>query len=275
MPARKSADRNEILRVYMETKSGAETARRLGLHQNTVLQILRSLRGQCRQCANDARVGAAYCDRCQEHLRERIKAKRKAKKRSGVCAQCSAPVAPPSRTYCAEHRLQNIDQGARTRSRRKTTGGIASNLQRERFLRSKYGQAAVDSWRDANGTCVVCGRHHSEQAVHIHHVDGDHQNRTRENLVCLCFDCHMLTERLLAHHRLADLFAWFTSRYPGRLPYAVASSFMPRSSRTGMIADEPDATVASARPMVYCVAPVEVDVIARPIVMVEPHRNAP
>lgn len=218
MPARVSADRNEILRVFMETKNGAETARRLGLHNNTVYQILRSARGQCRQCARLAQPGAQYCGPCLKTIRERAKAKRKKRRRAGVCAQCDRPTSPPSRTYCADHRIAHLESAERGYYRRKARGGVTSEIQRRNHIKSKYGHHGLDVWNESGATCVACGRHHGEQVVHIHHLDGNNQNNARENLTCLCFDCHMLTERLLSHHDLGALFRWFASMYPSGLP---------------------------------------------------------
>jgi hypothetical protein len=51
--------------------------------------------------------------------------------------------------------------------------------------------------REYNHRCAICG----EANPHIHHIDGDHDNNTPENLLPLCPNCHLLDQ----HNPTANL----------------------------------------------------------------------
>ena len=52
--------------------------------------------------------------------------------------------------------------------------------------------------------CKICG---SEESLHIHHIDGNHQNNDFKNLTCLCSFCHLT----IAHSYSRDKCGRFVS----------------------------------------------------------------
>ena len=52
------------------------------------------------------------------------------------------------------------------------------------------------------GICPICGETMLE-TFHKHHIDGNHQNPSKENLVYICASCHALTYK--AKTRLEEL----------------------------------------------------------------------
>jgi len=208
-----------IWKTFQNVGNGREVARRLGIHEQTVYQVLRRFRGTCRSCPNKIAAGRVYCPSCAEHLAKRMAQKRLLNRRKGRCIQCRKRRTPISRRFCAEHRLQEIERTVARReivrqSRNVAGGGLPNVRQREQSVRERYGEAGLAVWHRLNGSCVICGVNYREKTVHIHHVDGNDQNGEESNLTCLCFYCHQLVHRLVAHPNPQAALAWIVSTYP-------------------------------------------------------------
>lgn len=215
MPKRSPADHNLILSTYQEVGSGRETARRLNIHENTVYQVLKRYRGLCRSCSNTVAPGKVHCPTCSERLAERAREKRKDSIRAGLCMVCDQPRDPLSRQFCRTHRLAHLERNDTHKTKlRSVHGGVPTEAQRERWLRGAYGDAAVTVWRKQEGRCLLCGVHHTEKAVHIHHIDHDRQNATEENMACLCQRCHWVAHRLADHPNPQALIDWVRNNEP-------------------------------------------------------------
>ena len=216
MPKREKVDQAEIVAVYAELKNGMEVARRLGLSETTVYKVLRIKDLKCARCGGQPRPGQMYCDKCREHMRLKMAEKRALKLRAGKCQECDLPVAPPSRSKCAIHRVAAIERNARWETRLKRgapNSGISSEKQRRRSIRKRYGEAGVAAHEAAKGCCEVCARGQDQTVIHIHHVDENPENNVRQNLAVLCFDCHQATHRLLVLKARGAFLSWFAKRY--------------------------------------------------------------
>lgn len=222
MPGRTAADQGQILKTYERTGSGRETARVLGLHENTVYAALRRMRGKCLSCASDAATGRKYCDRCLEIQRERVKSRRADQKKKGLCVSCDERVEWPSRTLCAAHRAKAVETSRQyethARSRRVGTHqGKPNSRQRLRSIRSRYGQGGLDAWERDGARCVICGASYGQATITIHHKDLTKTNNGAENLVCLCFGCHQLVHGLLRSRAPHRVFQWAEETYADSL----------------------------------------------------------
>lgn len=218
MPKRIPADDRLIFALFQETGSGREVARRLNLHENTIYNALRRYRGVCQLCGNPVAAGKKHCAACLEILRTRMRVKRKERIRQGICAECNDPVAPPSRMYCAPHRLSVIHRNsvydAKQRIKRGAPEpGIPNERQRQRHIREKYGLAGIKVWQRDNGQCILCHVSFQEKAIHIHHINGEPTQSTEDNMACLCFRCHKLTHLLMEHPHMHQALEWFHKTY--------------------------------------------------------------
>ncbi len=216
MPKRVPADYELIAQVYEETQSKAETARRLGLHYNTVDKGLRRLAGLCSMCGHrPANPGKALCEHCRVFVNTREARKRSGHTANGECFICGAPVdAPHSRMYCPEHRAGDAE---RRRERRKTHVRTPVDRRKTHFqnLRTLYGENAVTAWLRDEGTCQSCGTvSEKPKGMHIHHIDLNRENNAVENLVVLCSACHLLFHKILRHPNAGAVIAWATKTYP-------------------------------------------------------------
>ena len=59
---------------------------------------------------------------------------------------------------------------------------------REHLYRKPYLKVYLDNGGEM--VCSVCG---SVKKLHIHHIDGNHNNNEYSNLICLCDSCHIKT----------------------------------------------------------------------------------
>jgi len=211
-------DRKIVLQIFEETKSGMETARRVGLHENTVYGILREHRGKCLDCANDASLGHKYCKKCLSRIRNRARDKRKNKKRLGICVQCNTQRTPLSKLYCEEHRLQHLSSSQCYKNRqRKSRGDLPTEKQRLCNIKGTHGENGVLAWQRDEGKCVICERIYGEIAIHIHHMDDNKKNNSVSNLCCLCWDCHALVTRVSKHYKPELVFNWIKQTCPSIL----------------------------------------------------------
>ncbi len=63
--------------------------------------------------------------------------------------------------------------------------------------------------RDKN-VCQIC--FHDTRKVHVHHINEDSKDNRMENLICLCYICHVVVERMnRTKPNLIHLFPWFKS----------------------------------------------------------------
>ena len=210
-------------------------ARELGIHENTARQIRRAAEGNCIRCGKPGVSGKKFCAVCLDYEADRIKTRRQDRRRLGLCQNCDKPRGPVSKQFCEEHRIADAawrverEQTRKENSRGAPNNGIPTDAERRRALRNKYGEAAWDCWRAADGCCAACGVGYEDRAIHIHHVDCNEKNHARSNLVCLCFDCHTAVHKLMRLRAPADLLAWFARTYPDRPLTASAQS--PGSAR--------------------------------------------
>lgn len=218
MPKRFRTDRNAVALDYATTRNAAETARRLGLHPNTVYQILKALKGQCRRCPNTAVLGSSYCKPCLEWVRDNMARRRRQRIRDGVCMECDEPRHVGSRLYCPTHRVAHLESSARDHAKnssaRAARYGAPTDKERRRMLRAMYGLEAEAVWIEMKGKCALCGVPHAERAVHIHHLDKNKQNSVKANMTLLCQHCHRLTHSMLQHPNPKFALRWMRKTYP-------------------------------------------------------------
>ncbi|MDQ4119889.1 MAG: hypothetical protein M3209_00295 [Acidobacteriota bacterium] len=219
MPKRVAADSAQVLAVYAECKSGRETARRLGLHDNTVYAILRRAKGQCAICGKPAGYEQKHCSECKVKVNERAKNKRARRRQAGLCEACDSPYEAPSRKFCRAHWLQDKQLRQTYREQAKVKRGtpqkgVPNQTQREAELLRKYGQDAVEVWRELKGSCVICNATYSQKSICLHHIDGNHENNVKENFTLLCFRCHKLVHLFIEHEQPDSALQWIKQTYP-------------------------------------------------------------
>lgn len=218
MPRAKKLDDSLILSAFDRLQNGKAVARELGIHEQSIYQSLRRSRGVCLRCGGPIVAGRKSCDACLKFDRTRIKAARKIKIRLGICQQCDEQRSAISRLYCEAHRIAAAERNAvhDEKKRGSPNAGISNERQKLRSLNERYGAAGIACWNEAGGKCEVCARPYGEVAIHIHHVDEDRENNTRENFVCLCFYCHNATHLLINSSNRVALIEWFSRTYPDR-----------------------------------------------------------
>ena len=81
-------DHAAVVAAYAETKNGREVGRRLGIHENTVYQIVRIACGKCMRCGAKPKLGRKMCEPCLIADRARMKKERTKRRRLGICQSC-------------------------------------------------------------------------------------------------------------------------------------------------------------------------------------------
>ena len=215
-------DADAVLEAYARTKNGREVARLLGIHENSVYQITRKANGECSRCKVPIKNGKTSCDACLDWDRVRVKKQRAERMRLGLRQSCSKQRSPLSVLYCEEHRIASAKRKQEHKRRKRaqragaTKGTIPNDRQRLRSIRYSFGEAGVECWTEAKGACEICHVTFKEATIHIHHIDQNDKNSARSNLMCLCFECHNTTHRLLRLRNLKSLLTWFEATYPAQ-----------------------------------------------------------
>lgn len=214
-----TVDRELVAATFAKLGDKRATARELGIHENTVRQVLRGLAERCTRCGGPTANGKAYCADCATWSRQRMKRRRQERMRLGLCQECDEQRSTLSMLHCDKHRIAAQDRRSRERENKKrrlnTPLLIGRNTieKRESSIRREYGDRAVEAWREAEAACELCRTPHGQSSVQIHHVDEDRKNGARSNIAVLCFDCHQATHRLLAVKNREAFLAWFGRRY--------------------------------------------------------------
>lgn len=210
-------DRALVAATFAELGDKRATARKLGIHENSVRLVLRGLAERCTRCGGAKKNGETYCATCRSWSRDRMRERRKERSRLGLCGECDEPRSPLSRQHCAHHRQQAIDRQRRFDERKagERRGRPAGKSEQHlRAILSRYGEHAVAAWHEAGGCCELCQTPPDQSSVQVHHIDENPKNGARGNLAILCFDCHQATHRLLALRERAAFLAWFERTYP-------------------------------------------------------------
>lgn len=212
-------DDQAILALLAEGLPGREVARRTGVSQITVYTVARFYRGMCNRCGNPVEAGHTNCAACREKLALAQKKERDDLKRRGLCVICKEPHCISSRLYCQKHldeyRAQQAGRWQRDKEKRGAPNqGVPNTRQRERAIREKYGEGALEVWRRSEARCQLCGISYREKALHMHHIDGNYENRAAENFACLCLRCHQMVHHVVEHPRRAAALRWIAERYP-------------------------------------------------------------
>lgn len=216
---RKKIDHAAVVAAYAEIKNGREVGRRLGIHENTVYQIVRIASGNCSRCGAKSKLGRTSCEQCLTADRARLKRERAKRKRLGICQSCDKQRSPISTMFCEEHRIATADRSQRSKLKFAAAGSMGTtqgDKQRLQHLRWKYGPDAEDCWRDAGGKCEICHQPDSATILHIHHIDESKTNHERANLICLCHNCHTTVHGLLRSSNPKAMTAWFASTYSAK-----------------------------------------------------------
>ena len=193
MPSRTKIDREPVIQSLNLTGSIQKTAIALGLHENTVRQIERALRGLCSHCGQRKhQFGQTKCKCCALRERDRSRRNRAKQKASGKCSMCTKRLKKGSTLFCKEH--------------------YARRQRNVRFAR--HGKAAIEAWDAAGGKCQICGQTKAKQRIDLHHLDEDRTNGAAENLAVLCRDCHYLAHLVLKARDRKAFVAWFEKAYP-------------------------------------------------------------
>jgi hypothetical protein len=205
-----------FLRLFDEIGVVKEAARRLGIHEQTAHQILRTSRGQCRDCPTAIPPGQRWCGACRERIRAAEKAQAAEHVRLGLCVKCTERIAfDRSKRYCDAHATALVDYTREYRRKRVVnTTGTTMEAEKALRIRRDYGEGGVTAWQRDGGCCILCGKSYADGAVYLHHIDQDRSNNIAENFVCLCYKCHRLIHGFLEHPNLSRLLAWFHEHYP-------------------------------------------------------------
>lgn len=209
-------DRRAVRRALDRYGSANAAAKALGLPANTVLCIKRELDGRCTRCNGELQPGEErQCASCAAYARERARIFRETRVAAGKCLRCGKPVGPISRNHCAEHSAQRATEQRALKARWKVERPeeYATIVARQN-KRTAYGETAVVVWDKSQGDCQVCGAKWRKRHSHIHHIDGDKQNNSEDNLICVCSSCHKLLHELQWHPNLAAFLPWFRATYP-------------------------------------------------------------
>lgn len=217
-PGAKVDDR-AILALLSEGLPGREVARLTGVSQITVYTVARFYRGQCNYCGKPVDAGHTNCAECRAKLAAAQKKERDDLKHRGLCVVCKEPHCVSSKLYCEKHlaecRAANAGRYVKERTKRGAPNqGIPSTTQRERAIRERYGEGALEVWRRSEARCQLCGVSYREKALHMHHLDGNYENRAAENFACLCLRCHQLVHHVVEHPRRTAALRWIVERYP-------------------------------------------------------------
>lgn len=220
MPRYQPLDRDLILAVYAETGSNRETARRLGIHENSVIKARRFADGTCKRCGGENDDPAfRNCSACRAWMAEHQRGRTGPRRQAGLCFSCNDPAVEGHR-YCRRHLDQNtVKDRRRTQALRERLGDEAFLARGRSYNRKQlYGEAGVRVWERAGNRCEVCGAAYQKRRLHIHHIDEDKRNNAEENLIVLCNTCHLLVHHVLWHPNLPVALAWIKETYPGKLP---------------------------------------------------------
>lgn len=85
-----------------------------------------------------------------------------------------------NRRYYYRNRQKILDQKREYHAR-----NAESRHEREHAYRKPYLKVYMDN--DGEMICSECG---AIDSLVIHHIDGDHENNSPNNLTCLCDSCH-------------------------------------------------------------------------------------
>lgn len=215
-------DYEAIIKSYKDLESIRGVSEQLNVPRMTVRAVVYRLLGKCVQCASPVLPGKDVCAKHQSYWADRIAAKRKNRRREGLCQECDEPYALPSKTLCAKHRLLSLKRNEtydkkRSNRLRGSSQGVASSLKQKLYkINENYGSAGIDCFNENEGCCEICGSHFQEVAVHIHHIDEDRNHNTRINFACLCFHCHKAVHQLIDSKNRQQLIAWFERTYPDK-----------------------------------------------------------
>jgi hypothetical protein len=212
-------DYDAIIASYKELQNKRAVANKLDVPVMTVHQVLQRYSGQCVRCKAPITQGQNSCDECKKYDALRIQSKRQERYRMGLCQDCDKPYDPPSRSYCTEHRLKHqkasekyeqkfIKTASRTR---KTARSLSLKMS---GIRLKYGQNGIDCYEEAGGCCTICGRDQSEIWIDIHHINCIETDHQKENLACLCHECHLTVHAVLRVKDPGSFLNWTLSTYP-------------------------------------------------------------
>lgn len=211
-------DRTLVARTFAELGSKRETAKRLGIHENSVVQILRGLADRCTRCGGATEVGNSHCADCRTWGRQRMKRRRAERLRAGLCQECDTQRSSLSLLYCDAHRERAAERRAAHLAKKRKmnsqmTARSGEHPRRSRNIRRAYGPEAAALFDGHNGCCEVCAAPHGETSIQIHHLDEDRSHNQRENLAVLCFDCHQAVHKLHALRDHLALLSWYERRY--------------------------------------------------------------
>jgi len=215
----RQVDRAAVLAAYEETKNGREVARRLGIHENTVYQIVRVTLGNCARCGAKAKHRYTMCEPCLIADRNRLKKNRADRLRRGLCQSCDKQRSPLSLMFCEAHRVAAAERKLESKARQKLLGAPGysqGEKRRQQYILWKYGTDGVTCWNDAGGKCEVCKQTCTITALHIHHIDESKTNHERANLICLCHNCHTTVHGLLRSVNPKAMSDWFASTYSAK-----------------------------------------------------------
>ncbi len=200
MPSRVRVDREPIFKMLDETEGNIpETARRLGLHVNTIRHISRVRKGLCARCERPSQPGLTKCKNCAQWERKRIADSRARSRKLGKCSMCPKKLRKGSTLYCEEHYQQTF--------------------KRQRVFRilDRHGPEALEFLNATEDRCQACGVTRAEKRIDLHHIDGDHGNDHPTNFAVICVDCHWIAHRLLLSRDRKALISWFEKTYPAHV----------------------------------------------------------
>ena len=230
----KKIDHDAIAKAYERLKNGRAVARLFNIHEQTVYQAARRMKGNCVRCSKTVLPGETQCDNCKLYYANRMNAKRKERRRLGLCQDCDHPYELPSRSYCTIHRLShNVNSAHHTQRKNAKISGTRegeaiSYRQKMRHIKDVYGPSGVKCYEEADGKCEICGRGENDVKIHIHHINLIGTDHRRENFIVLCYDHHTGLHRFVDKPGLQRFLDWVKTTYSTNQP--LTGKFQPHEN---------------------------------------------
>lgn len=126
---------------------------------------------------------------CPECQKEDI-AKRFAKDRKEVeCAYCKKKILKPNSRLQNKSGLYFCCREHKDLSQRISSGNEFFSIRPEHYSKEGKNYREI-AFRNYEHKCSCCGWDEDERILEVHHIDGNHENNSLNNLTILCPTCH-------------------------------------------------------------------------------------
>ena len=209
--------------AYHKFGSFEKTARALQVPRWRVVRAVYRLQGRC-DCGAELPSGYATCAICRKRVKASKISRYHLRKEQGLCVQCGEPRDPPSNTYCARHREQELER-ARFRRQERIRLGLCPcgapldskdtfycsrhALQRRKVAFARRNHSKFGGWYgyilDRDGyKCVICQG--DKPRLEVHHT---RPTNDPEFLFTTCLYCHHALTALSHCKNIAALLEFY------------------------------------------------------------------